>query len=406
MKIDLKHIYNNYYSKLLLFLILLLFINVLIDPSNKIFHLKYILFLAPFFVWIPKLFFEKIKWPRKVIFTAIFFGFLMPLYALFVGFLNSFIHNSDISNIIYFNSFFFYLLILIIVEEQYDLTKIFNIACFFVVLIIFCSYLAMVLKPVLFGYLYEFFVIDKEVAKYGLRKYGEITVLMIFYKTSPLLIFPLSFYLYQILIIKEKSKLFYKILILISIIITLFLSGTRANIIALFSVITFYIGFYSYNKSKALFTYFLLFFIALLAYVFYTVGPSFFNTQELSNSVKLGHLISYLEHFTENKLVLIFGQGLGNEFYSFGFNKTTNITELTYFELIRIWGLPISILFVAILIIPLYEEIKNKKITHLFISYLFFLFIAGTNPLLLNSTGMIVLIYIFSQKFITKSNTV
>lgn len=323
----------------------------------------------------------------------------MPIYALSVGLVNHFAQNTSMGEIVYLNSFFFFLLLPIIIIEKIDLTRIFNNSSLLIVLVTSVSYLVLLNNPKTFGLLYDYFVVDKSAAVYGLRQYGDFTILQIFYKTSPLLIFPLSYFLHQLLIQQNRKQVLFKILILSTIIITLFLSGTRANILSLALIILFYILFYAYKKSKPIF--FIIGFVYLLVVIYSAsvLSGIFLNKSEISNMVKLGHFISYIEHFSNYIGILIFGQGLGGSFYSTGIYSIVSVTELSYFEIIRIWGLPIAIVFGSILLLPVCKELKNKQISHLFIAYIAYLFVAGTNPLLLSSTGMLVLVYVFSMMY-------
>jgi hypothetical protein len=371
-----------------------------------LFRVKYILFGIVFLFWIPKILTEKFIFSKSLLLVSLFISFFMPIYPLCIGLLSSYLGNTDIGSIIYINSFFFFLLTLVIVGNGINLTKIFNNSSLLIVVITLISYCTLVYDPKFFGHLYQFLVVDKQVAIYSLRNYGNINLLMMFYKTSPLLVFPLSYYLYKLLIKQERNRVFFTIIVLFSLFITLFLSGTRANIFSLFLIILFYISFYLYKKSKNIFIVACVCYLFATIYIVYAIGGFLFDAQEASNMIKFGHFQSYLEYYLNNLGSFVWGQGLGGEFYSSGINKFTGNTELTYFELIRIWGLPISILFVLVLLIPIYNEIKSRKITHLFIAYIAFLFIAGTNPLLLSSTGMIVLVYVFSRMFIEKKNMI
>jgi len=119
----------------------------------------------------------------------------------------------------------------------------------------------------------------------------------------------------------------------------------------------------------------------------------------LSNVIKYGHFASYVNLFSDNISILLFGQGIGVPFYTTGFHKEVFATELQYFEMIRIWGLPVTLLFLSVLLLPIIKEIKTKKYSSIFVAYIAFLFIAGTNPFLLDSTGMIVLVYVFSKMY-------
>ncbi len=328
-----------------------------------------------------------------------FVGFFMPFYALSVGLIKNFANNSTMAELVYLNSFFFFFLVMVIVTENIQLRPILNISALLLIVITVFSYILPLINPDLFAKLYAFFVMEKDVAVYALRNYGSFTLLMVFYKTSPILVFPLAWYLHRLLILKIKKNRAGQILFILAIAATLFLSGTRANILSMGLIVLFYLFFYTYKTSKP---------FALLVAFIYLVGSFyganmmvefFLNRSEISNQIKLGHLFSYIQHFSNQTDILLFGQGIGSTMYTTGINRIVSVTELTYFELIRVWGLPVSIIFVFILFIPIYYEIKSGSISYLFIAYLAYLFIAGTNPLLLSSTGMLVLVYVFSQTF-------
>ena len=376
----------------------MLFADVMVDPNNLIFHAKYILFILVFIAWLPGRYFEKGKIPVKLGFVLIFISLFMPLYALSIGILNSALHNIQVGTLVYFNSFFFFLIVLITANGEFELARLFNRSSLLIVFMTLGLYLALVVNPKWFGRVYQYFVMDKGAAVYALRNYGKITMLMIFYKTSPLLVFPLSYYLYRIFIDSSKKVSFSCYLLTILVAVTLFLSGTRANLLSLFLIPLFYVGFYTYRKSKPWFV--LVTAIALLAILlaFPSLWDVIMNRNEASNLIKFGYFASYADYFHGHLLSLIFGQGIGGKFFAYGLHRYMDVTELTYLELIRVWGIPIAAIFGMILIWPLITEIRSKKISHLFIAYLAFLFIAGTNPLLLSSTGMLVLVYVFSME--------
>jgi hypothetical protein len=126
-----------------------------------------------------------------------------------------------------------------------------------------------------------------------------------------------------------------------------------------------------------------------------------------SSIVKAGHSESTLLLFSENPFRFLFiGTGPGSTFYTTGFDKVTVQTELTYFELIRNFGLIFTILIILLLCIPFINIINNKQYDKflkisLFLGYLAYLFIAGTNPLLIGSTGFIVIAVMF---YISRGN--
>ena len=383
--------------------IVLLLVDVMVDPTNQIFHVKYILFGLVFVVWIGGNLKKKQVFPRYFWALLLFIAFFMPFYELSVGLINSILHNVPVGKMVYFNSFFFFAMILVTVSERIDLTTMFNYSSLTIVAMTLGLYLVLIFDLHLFGDMYRYFVVDKQVVVYALRNYGKVTLLMIFYKTSPLLVFPLSWYLYRLLIEKQKKYLFFNVLLLILTALTLYFSGTRANLVSLVFILIFYLGYYLFKKSKIWFVWALGLSVLVVLFMMPSVAGLLLNKQETSNAIKFSYLSSYAGYFDHHLLSLLFGQGVGGTFYAAGLHRFVNVSELTYIELIRIWGIPVAFLFVAVLFIPVVNEIKNRKITPVFIAYLAYLFISGTNPLLLSSTGMLVLVYVFTQTFLSYS---
>ncbi len=377
----------------------LLFVDVMVDPTNLIFHVKYVLFGLVFFIWLLRNYNKKLVLTRFQWFILLFIAFFMPFYGMSSGLINSILHNIPMGNFVYFNSFFFFTLFMVTVSEKMDLTPLFNYSSLTIVLMTLGTYLLLIFNPGLFGDLYKYFVIDKQVMVYALRNYGQTTFLMIFYKTSPLLVFPLSYYLYQLLIVRQRKHLFLNSLLLVLIALTLYFSGTRANLLSLIFIVVFYMGYAIYRKSKTGFLFFIAFGILIAFFLLPSVVTTFFSKQEVSNVKKLEHLFSYFNYFNHHLLSLLFGQGIGGTFYASGLHRFIDESELTYMELIRIWGGIIAFIFVVIILLPLFVQIKTKGFSHVFIAYLAYLFIVGTNPLLLSSTGMLMLVYVFTISF-------
>ena len=98
---------------------------------------------------------------------------------------------------------------------------------------------------------------------------------------------------------------------------------------------------------------------------------------------------------------LLFGQGLGSYFYSSGFGTETSITELTYLEFIRNFGLIIAIIYYGLLLYPI-RKLRNqtfKEMHFLILAYVAYLMICVSNPLLVSSSGMLVLAIVISKVF-------
>ena len=176
------------------------------------------------------------------------------------------------------------------------------------------------------------------------------------------------------------------------------ISGTRST--TLLPLLLFVAILFVYCRNKRFFNY--VFYpaalLAVLAIVF-ILFKLLMEKSEASNLVKYAHLTSYLGLFERNPSYILFGQGPATYFYSEGFRHMTNITEWTYIELIRCYGL-FSIVILYIIIKPLFvlfKRINRSDVVIAFIlGYLLYLVIAGTNPLFLSSTGMLVVLTVYS----------
>ncbi len=106
--------------------------------------------------------------------------------------------------------------------------------------------------------------------------------------------------------------------------------------------------------------------------------------------------------FDENPLkFLLIGNGPVSYMYTSARNEWVTLTELTYLELIKNFGLIQSVLVVGILLLPVFFICKNESYERiqkfsLSLSYVAYLFICGTNPLLISSTGFTALAVAFS----------
>ena len=176
-------------------------------------------------------------------------------------------------------------------------------------------------------------------------------------------------------------------------------SGTRSTMLlpTFMLIIVGYIT--SANKKYAKYILYPIIFIIGLAFIILLIAL-ISDTGEASNAVKYGHIPSYIQLFEEHPEYILIGQGPGAFMYSEGFNKVVFKTEWTYLELVRNYGL-FSLIIIGVFAKPLITMWKHRRDAFckcMFFAYLSYLLIAGTNPLLLSSTGMIVLLMAYSYE--------
>jgi len=219
------------------------------------------------------------------------------------------------------------------------------------------------------------------------RRFLHWWIATVFHRASPILLFPLALAFYSFLKTKNIKYMIYTVMVCAA----LFLSGTRANIFSGILIIYLIFTHYTCFTKKRVTSAFLL---TLTAGVFFIIGTFLLLTvADSSAAAKEGHLHSYIEIFRDNPQYLLIGQGPGSYFYTTGFGKEVTNTELSYLDLIRMFGIFFTIAIVFIYLLPLFK-IEKYNVTRNFsiaIAYLAYLFIAGTNPLLIGPTGFVAL---------------
>jgi hypothetical protein len=226
---------------------------------------------------------------------------------------------------------------------------------------------------------------------------------MFYYKTSALILFPLAYCLSQLELHRHRLVAATGACLAAC---GLLLSGSRANILSAGAVILYYVyRLLRKHGGRVLSTF--LAAVALISAAAY-VAPSWLSGagNEGSNQIKYLHLVSYLDRFSEHPATLLIGDGIGSQFKSgaaliYGNGPRLN-SELTYLEAIRMLGLPIALVVFGVILAPVFVLGRSRPgpgRTHLLVAYLAYLAVAGTNPLLFSSTGMIAIVCMYSEAF-------
>lgn len=216
----------------------------------------------------------------------------------------------------------------------------------------------------------------------------------VWYRTAPIILPVLGYFCLQRLKgYKNKKNLF----LIIFLTFALTISGQRANLLAASFLFFLYIIVNMY-KRKLYFRAFLLLISTLIAGA--SISYALLNDKgSQSSNVKHLHQVSYFETFeTDYVRTLFFGWGYGSTFYTLGRQKYVNITELSHWETIRRYGL-VSFIFIMIFIWlkPLINKLKKENgLTKYYyvVVVLAYVFVACTNPFLLDSVGFCVLLFI------------
>ena len=177
-------------------------------------------------------------------------------------------------------------------------------------------------------------------------------------------------------------------------VITIIISGRRGLIFVsiVFVLICLFLGSSWIGKF---FTIASIFTCALILLPWMLSNTMLLSSYEESNLTKIGHLESYLD--IVNYKNFFFGNGLGAYYYSNGIGGHLSQTELTLIDLFRYVGVPLALLFFLTLLLPkLYKQPFVGRRKEFSIAFLLFLLLSITNPVLIQSYGMLVVLWYWS----------
>lgn len=228
-----------------------------------------------------------------------------------------------------------------------------------------------------------------ELGYYGLRNFGGLDMFMLHHRSSPFMLLPLSLFFIDFLKSKRLHSLFFMIVIMVAIV-----SSASRGLMVMGMISMFVL--YFYNQSWAVR---LLVLSALVPAVSLVVGylvaeTSVFSSDEASNSIKIGHFLSFLN--VVDWKMLVFGNGLGSFFYTEGYQRLVSQTEITWMDSIRYVGLPLSILLFSILLFPTRRYVPSVQGSSSRLIIFMYLIMSLSNPVLFNSFGFLVILWYWS----------
>ena len=356
----------------------------LFDPGDQILHLKVPLFLCALSLWAARVALGMVGPGNYKTWTAVLlFALVLPGIASIIGLLGDTLPTGE-PRFAVLKGFSVLLLIPVLSSEKIDLTK-HIIRWSFVVAVFTIALVVLSLKAPLIFAAAEVFFVEKDSVMINSRDVVGFGIGSFYYKTVAVVVLPIAYYFWNLLHRPRK---------VVSLVLTLIFlgaalcSGSRATALGAFVIVVAFV----FQKLKAR----LGLRSALAALFIMVVLPagyfaSYFHPGESSNSIKLGHLHSYVVEFDENPTYLLWGQGADTEFYSEGFQTKTTITELTYLELIRGFGIPVTALILIALFYPVLGlERYATAMPYLAVPYAAYLWEAASNPLLIGSTGLLI----------------
>ncbi len=179
----------------------------------------------------------------------------------------------------------------------------------------------------------------------------------------------------------------------------MFFAGTRNNLIISILLPLSLVLLYSRSRLNGLLLAAAA--AALLATAFMDEVLKLFDPSEVSNFTKLSLLQDYAQTLSD-PVGLLAGSGLGA--YQFWDAKGMSffISELTFLEMIRNFGLFGALLMLALLLYPLvYAFVMKPRFgqRHIVLAYGFYLLMCISNPNLFSSMGILILSVVLANLF-------
>lgn len=290
------------------------------------------------------------------------------------------------------NTFLFLLLVPVILRDRVDILRIMTVCLTLQAFLTIGIFLAISAVPLIKTGLYVFGT-GNGVFTFTQRTYASLTLNTVYFHTSSLMVIPLAYYADRWIRLPRKGAPF---LLWAAVFSAMFLSGSRNNI--LFSVFTTYLVVLAGSRRKEAILSLGMIGAVLAAILFRDVLQAMFNSEDYSNSVKISYLGDYGREF--NRIwTLLFGMGLGSFFYVENLADSFSITELTYLEILRNYGIVFGAAVMALLLYPLRRFFRpgHMPMRYLYIAYLMYLGISFTNPLFFSSSGILLLSCLFSE---------
>lgn len=363
------------------------------DPVGQLFAIKFVA-IGMLYVYMG-LRFVVLGFPRLLdnlyMFTLALFCIVLPVYGLALsafrgGFSGGvFSDTSYVSSAVYMGCTLLY-----VIPAYYQVAYkalVFSLRSLCVVIWIGFLLLSLNIDS---GFL-DFFV-SNGAAYIGSRNYAGIDFFYIYFVASPMLI---------LLLCKEcwgffERKTFRGLALVFFVAGALFFSGTRASIIMSVAAPLIVLLWSKYG-AKSLFLWLLMMtlFSPIIAIFDLPLISDMFSAKEASNSEKIGYLSTYLS-LLNLPGTLWFGQGFNAHVWSEAVFKMlpegASKTELTYLEMIRVFG----VFGLVALVYVLFKLTSSAKISTSYYpwvgpSVFLYALMSSINPYIFSSNGMLVI---------------
>lgn len=367
--------------------------TVLVDPADHLLHLKMPLLILTLGLWMGRVI-AGISRPGgpQIWAPVLLFAVLLPGAATVIALMGSSLPPGE-PQLQMLKQFTVLLLIPVLWSERVNLTR-HIIAWSFVTACLTLALAALSLFAPLPFVAIRAFAVESDNAFISSRSLLGLGIGSFYYKTIGVVVFPIAYYSRSLI---SGSRRTVSLAVILFFVAAVLCSDNRALAVGVLCVIGALL-FEQIRARRGM--------GAALAVLFVITAlpagyiATFFQSTETSNQVKLGHIKSYISEFESHPTYLLWGQGADTQFYSQGFETETTKTELTYLDIIRWFGVPLAAVLLVIFLYPVALLRRGPPGTaYLFIPYLVYLLEAITDPLLICSTGLMIVGSIWAIAF-------
>lgn len=333
--------------------------------------------------------------PRSIdssyLFICILFIILFPVYGLAISAFRGGLGNGPFIDTSYISSAVYMVCALLYLIPEYcrAASKALVLSLRLLCLVIWIGF---VLLSFQIESNFLFFFVDNGAAYIGSRNYAGVDFYYIYFVASPMLIFLLCKQCWDFFEVKKISHLVGVFFVMGA----LFLSGTRASII-MSLVAPFIVWLWRKYGAKSLFLWlvFVMLFIPILGLLELPVITGMFSSNETSNSEKIGYLNTYMDLFAQ-PMTFLFGQGFNAHTWSSAvanmLPEGASKTELTYLEMIRVFGIiGLGLLIYALFLLCASKRLIKTNYPWVGPSIFLYALMSSINPYIFSSNGMLVM---------------
>lgn len=385
-------------------LVLLLFVFVCVfDPANRALGLKEVFFLFALGMTVFRLVQAKSSFylsKSLLVYIVLFVGIPM-LSILNTGLNGPYLYEG----LALFKGYLLILLAPILALNRIDLIPVLAKALTVLAVIIIITRVTLQLMPDLYPVLAGFGE-QTGIVILDVRAYSDtLSMMQVYFVTSPMLVISIAWYAQRAAHAGNLSSKYAALATVFLHMVGMMLAGSRNNIFMAIAL-PMALGFL-FSRHRAIYIMIVTAFVSLLVYVFADQLRALLSPNEVSNNIKL-MLVDDYSRILADPQTLMFGTGLGA--YEFWNAKSAyfNLSELTYLEMVRNFGLPGALLMLVLLLWPAYKEFSHRSNVAepaLAIGWGGYLFMCISNPNLFSSMGILILSMLLGRQYLKRFYT-